>query len=123
MIELIAGSVCKMPTVGKVTRDILLRSYNYCCNRLNGCCSYLMQEEDESGTEYKCAYYGNSRCKDGMLDDAIEFLKEQEPKPVELHTNAYGTRFYFCPKCKRELFHTRNLNFCERCGQAVKWDG
>ena len=52
----------------------------------------------------------------------LAMLKEQEPKSVELHTNAYGTRFYFCPKCKRELFHTRNLNFCERCGQAVKWD-
>ena len=51
-----------------------------------------------------------------------ERLKEHEPKPVELHTNAYGTKFYFCPKCKRELFHTRNLNFCERCGQEVKWD-
>ena len=51
----------------------------------------------------------------------LALLKDQEPKPVELH-NAYGTKFYFCPKCKRELFHTRNLNFCERCGQAVKWD-
>ena len=52
----------------------------------------------------------------------LALLKEHEPKPVELHTNAYGTKFYFCPKCKRELFHTRNLNFCEKCGQAVKWD-
>ena len=51
----------------------------------------------------------------------LALLKEQEAKPV-VHTNAYGTKFYFCPKCKRELFHTRNLNFCERCGQAVKWD-
>lgn len=52
----------------------------------------------------------------------LALLKEQDPKPVELHINVYGTRFYFCPKCKRELFHTRNLNFCERCGQAVMWD-
>ena len=56
------------------------------------------------------------------VEDAISLLKEQEAKPVELHTNAYGTKFYFCPKCKRELFHTRNLNFCERCGQEVKWE-
>jgi len=60
--------------------------------------------------------------KDITLNKAIAMLKEQEPKPVELHTNAYGTKFYFCPKCKRELFHTRNLNFCERCGQEVKWE-
>lgn len=66
------------------------------------------------------------RCETGCVvtiaKDALALLKEQEPKPVELHTNAYGTKFYFCPKCKRELFHTRNLNFCERCGQAVKWN-
>lgn len=55
-------------------------------------------------------------------EDIVTLLKEQEPKLVELHTNAYGTRFYFCPKCKRELFHTRDLNFCEKCGQAVKWE-
>ena len=61
-------------------------------------------------------------CMEELMKDALELLKEQEPKPVELHTNAYGTRFYFCPKCKRELFHTRNLNFCEKCGQAVKWE-
>ena len=61
-------------------------------------------------------------CMEELMKDALELLKEQEQKPVELHTNAYGTRFYFCPKCKRELFHTRNLNFCEKCGQAVKWE-
>ena len=60
--------------------------------------------------------------KVGWVRDVLSLLKEQEAKPVELHTNAYGTRFYFCPKCKRELFHTRNLNFCEKCGMAVKWD-
>ena len=52
----------------------------------------------------------------------LALLKDQEPKPVELHTNAYGTKFYFCPKCKRELFHTRDLNFCEKCGLEVEWE-
>lgn len=71
-----------------------------------------------------CAYEkrSNPKCFMDLTKDVIELLKEQEPKLVELHTNAYGTRFYFCPKCKRELFHTRDLNFCEKCGQAVKWD-
>lgn len=72
-----------------------------------------------------CSKYGGDnaiRCMEELLTDALSLLKAQEPKPVELHTNAYGTKFYFCPKCKRELFHTRNLNFCERCGQAVKWE-
>ena len=68
-----------------------------------------------------CPYHLDGCDRQRMLD-TLALLKEQEPKPVELRTNAYGTKFYFCPKCKRELFHTRNLNFCERCGQAVKWD-
>ena len=38
-----------------------------------------------------------------ILDDVLDLLKEHEPKPVELHTNAYGTKFYFCPKCKEPL--------------------
>lgn len=71
--------------------------------------------------ETECPYYGQG-CTESLKNDILEFLKEQEPKPVELHTNAYGTKFYFCPKCKRELFHTRNLNFCERCGQEVRWN-
>jgi len=68
--------------------------------------------------------YAATRVIDIMkrLEQVKALLKDQEPKPVELHTNSYGTKFYFCPKCKRELFHTRNLNFCERCGQAVKWE-
>lgn len=70
-----------------------------------------------------CPYQDNHvECERRVINDAIALLKEQESKPVELHTNAYGTKFYFCPKCKRELFHTRNLNFCEKCGQAVKWE-
>ena len=61
-------------------------------------------------------------CMGQMIEDTLSLLREQEPKPVELRINVYGTKFYYCPKCKRELFHTRNLNFCERCGQGVKWE-
>ena len=75
------------------------------------------------GACLKCKYGAEKEgCYAALKHDVLELLKEQEPKPVELHTNAYGTKFYFCPKCKRELFRTLNLNFCEKCGQAVQWD-
>jgi len=41
---------------------------------------------------------------DVIYVSAISLLKEQESKPVELHTNAYGTKFYFCPKCNENCF-------------------
>ena len=55
-----------------------------------------MQEEDESGTEYKCAYYGNHHCKKGMLDDAIELLKEQAEEIENLKQTAQSMMEGIC---------------------------
>jgi len=54
---------------------------------------------------------------------AEELLKKQEPKPVKVVKNAYNYDFYFCPNCDRQFYglYTRPL-FCDRCGQAVKWE-
>ena len=63
------------------------------------------------------------------LNDAIVLLKAQEPKPPVITENAYGWKFYHCPKCGREFYTDRlhgrvnAVKFCDKCGQAVKWDG
>lgn len=53
---------------------------------------------------------------------ALSLLKEQEAKPVIVTTNAYGTRFFHCPKCNRDLYVYPRQLYCSNCGQAVKWN-
>ena len=59
--------------------------------------------------------------------DAISLLKAQEPKPPIVKENAYGWKFFYCPSCGREFNANRKHgrvneeNFCDKCGQAVKW--
>ena len=58
-------------------------------------------------------------------DDLLALLKsleEQEAQPVIVTTDAYGARFYNCPKCSCELrVYPRQL-YCSNCGQKVKWE-
>ena len=61
------------------------------------------------------------------VDDALELLKAKEPKPPIVKENAYGWKFFYCPSCGREFNANRKHgrvneeNFCDKCGQAVKW--
>ena len=57
-----------------------------------------------------------------IMHAALEFLKEQEAKPAVVTTNAYGTKFYHCPKCNRDLYAYPRQRYCSQCGQAVKWE-
>lgn len=63
------------------------------------------------------------------LEDALALLKTQEPKPPLVTENAYGWKFYHCPSCGREFYGDRlhgrmdKMAFCDKCGQAVKWNG
>jgi len=51
--------------------------------------------------------------------NAIIMLKELEPKPVKV----YDESFYFCPKCNHQFYgYYKRPNYCDRCGQAVKWN-
>ena len=52
----------------------------------------------------------------------FDLLKEQEAKPVVVTTNAYGTKFYHCPKCNRDLYAYPRQRYCSQCGQEVKWE-
>jgi exosome complex RNA-binding protein Csl4 len=54
--------------------------------------------------------------------DALVLLNEQEAKHVIVTTNAYGTRFYHCPKCNRDLYVCPRQLYCSNCGQKVKWN-
>ena len=54
--------------------------------------------------------------------EILAMLKEQEAKPVIVTTNAYGTKFYHCPRCNRDLYVYPRQLYCSNCGQAVKYD-
>ena len=56
------------------------------------------------------------------LDEIAQMLEEQEPKPAVVTTNAYGTKFYHCPKCNHDLYTYPRQRYCSQCGQAVKWE-
>ena len=67
---------------------------------------------------------GIDECTSQLAQDALELLKLQEPKPVKIIKNAYNHEFYYCPNCDRgfvDTYYKRPL-FCDKCGQAVKWD-
>ena len=57
------------------------------------------------------------------IDEALELLKEQEPKAVGIIKNAYNHEFYYCPRCNSGFEDSFwKPMFCDKCGQAVKWD-
>lgn len=55
-------------------------------------------------------------------DKILKLLKEQVAKTVVVTTNAYGTKFYHCPKCNRDLYVYPRQGYCSQCGQEVKWE-
>ena len=59
---------------------------------------------------------------DGIaLYDAAALLKEQEPILVK-----YTTSTIRCPKCNKQITNRgalhNDINYCWKCGQAVKWN-
>lgn len=71
-----------------------------------------------------CVYWEQMKDRSDGCDcmrEALALLKEQEAKPV-IVTNAYGTRFYHCPKCNRDLYAYIRQRYCSNCGQGVKWE-
>ena len=78
----------------------------------------------------KCPYNEKKECNDRgffysqAIEDAIQLLKEQEPKAV-LHINDG----YYCPRCSTIATRTMGVQeirlgtkYCPYCGQAVKWE-
>ena len=55
------------------------------------------------------------------IQEAVDLLKEQEPKLVR-----YTASTVRCPNCNKQIttkkcIH-REIKYCWKCGQAVKWD-
>lgn len=72
-----------------------------------------------------CCPYGRASeelCRENLMTDALALLKEQEPKPIAITTNAYGTKFYHCPRCNHDLYAYPRQIYCSQCGQAVIWE-
>ena len=82
----------------------------------------------------KCPYNGiNYGCRPRLMLDAVELLKEQEPKRI---VRKQGKREYldgsidyfgewYCPHCGELLnrgFATTWIKFCYKCGKAVEWE-
>ena len=57
-----------------------------------------------------------------LMTNVLALLKEQEPKPPIVHENSYGWKFYYCPNCEKEFYQNRKQAYCEKCGQAVRWE-
>ena len=81
-------------------------------------------KSDETGlcpAECQVRYKYGHECETGLKRDALELLKEQEPKLVR-----YTASTVRCPNCNKQIttkgcIH-RDIKYCWKCGQAVKWD-
>lgn len=79
----------------------------------------------------ECPYYdlvfgswGENKftCRDELLSDALELLKEQEEKQEGLPPAWQDrTQEHICQKCGGIVW--QEDNYCSKCGQAVKWHG
>ena len=45
------------------------------------------------------------------INDAIDLLKKQEPKPPVVKENSYGWKFYYCPSCGKEFYQNNKFSF------------
>lgn len=96
---------------------------------INGleCC--ILRDPDDKMRCGECPYNeSDTYCLNRLKMDALALFKAQEPKPPIITENAYGWKFYHCPSCGCEFYGDRlhgRMNktaFCDKCGQAVKWD-
>ena len=99
-------------------REKVINGLKHCSNKsfCNDGCPYSSILRDHN--------LGIDECITCLAHDALELLKEQEPKPVKITKNVYNYEFYYCPNCGRgfELTYYKKPAYCDKCGQAVKWD-
>ena len=56
------------------------------------------------------------------IQDALALLKAQEPKLVYVTADINYRKIGECPNCGKMINSGDYMNFCGRCGQAVKWE-
>lgn len=72
-------------------------------------------------------------CRKRAIDigcEAIELMKEQQPRNVKFTINDYtGLPVSHCPKCEMPISmylygrdNDGQIRFCPYCGQALKWE-
>ena len=74
--------------------------------------------------EYMRDYHrsvGNNITAD-IANDAVELLKEQEPKVAKIDGQFGGIKYGPCPKCGKGLNEEVYPHWCGFCGKEVKWD-
>lgn len=60
-----------------------------------------------------------------IFDDVLKLLKEQEPSKLTISENAYGVKFYYCPRCERPILKSAaygHPRYCEDCGKELIWE-
>ena len=57
-----------------------------------------------------------------LVRDAIELLKEQEAKKVNIWLTHCGMKYGLCPKCGKQIDTLVNPNYCGSCGKELKWE-
>ena len=80
---------------------------------------------DEITCNTDCPYFSGVGCVNVILRDALELLKEQEPKTAITNPEKYGDYLKHCPSCETVLpisSQYGRTKFCHLCGQAVKWN-
>ncbi len=81
---------------------------------------YIWENDEESKT-------AKDMCD--KVRDAMQFLKQNEAKPVTYDINEYtGLPVATCPSCGKCLkqfqpsYDDEETKFCSHCGQGVKWN-
>lgn len=89
--------------MGMIDRDKAIDALDVALVQMHGCGRYTPEDVDD------------------LEKAAWDVLKLLESKPPVVKENAYGWKFHYCPGCGREFAYP--VDYCDKCGQAVKWDG
>ena len=89
------------------------------------CCGNYDEKLQHVGCTSACPYWENADTCDPVQPffDALELLKEQEPKTAITNPEKYGDYLKHCPSCETVLpisSQYGRTKFCHLCGQAVK---
>ena len=76
--------------------------------------------ERYSGDEYG-REYNYTHVEVEVLEYAVALLKAQEQIEPKIEILNEIDRIYCCPTCHKALFYAKQ-KYCDRCGQAVKWE-
>jgi len=101
-------------------REKVIKGLEHCLSRyVDGLCDDCpyMGELDKS-------YMIPMKCKEIIMRDALELLKEQEAVEPIKPLDKDDDYTFMCSNCKGELFCGDVIrdNFCPTCGRSVKWE-